>query len=90
MMSQPALPGSHETDDFDWNKWTQSFGTSGRFHRNTQNAQENLAIMRNLARIVFRKEKTKKCGAKGKRLICAMDHDYFLTSSISENAIALV
>ena len=28
------------------------------------NAQENLAIMRNLVRNVFRKEKTKKCGAK--------------------------
>ncbi|MCJ7775931.1 MAG: ISAs1 family transposase [Desulfobulbaceae bacterium] len=40
--------------------------------------QENFAMMRKIALNVLRKEKTKKCGAKGKRLICAMDHDYLL------------
>ena len=42
------------------------------------NAQENLAIIRKIALNLLRKEKTKKCGAKGKRLICAMDQDYLL------------
>ncbi len=39
---------------------------------------ENMAIMRKMALNVLRKEKTKKCGAKSKRLICAMDTDYLL------------
>ncbi len=39
---------------------------------------ENIAIMRKMALNVLRKEKTKKCGAKSKRLICAMDTDYLL------------
>jgi predicted transposase YbfD/YdcC len=42
------------------------------------NAQENLAIMRKIALNLLRKEKSQKCGAKGKRLICAMDQDYLL------------
>jgi len=41
-------------------------------------APENMAIMRKIALNVLRKEKTKKCGAKAKRLICAMDLDYLL------------
>ena len=41
-------------------------------------APENLAVMRKIALNVLRKEKTKKCGAKAKRLICAMDMDYLL------------
>jgi predicted transposase YbfD/YdcC len=41
-------------------------------------APENLAIMRKIALNVLRKENTKKCGAKAKWLICAMDMDYLL------------
>jgi len=41
-------------------------------------ALENLAIMRKIALNVLRKEKSRKCGAKAKRLICAMDADYLL------------
>ncbi len=41
-------------------------------------AQENLAVMRKIAWNVLRKEKTKICGARWKRLLCNMDHDYLL------------
>jgi len=41
-------------------------------------AQENLAVMRKIALNVLRQEKSRKCGAKTKRLLCAMDHDYLL------------
>jgi predicted transposase YbfD/YdcC len=41
-------------------------------------APENLAIMRKIALNVLMKEKTKKCGAKSKRILCAMDIDYLL------------
>lgn len=41
-------------------------------------APENLALMRKIAVNVLRKEKSKKCGAKAKRLVCAMDTDYLL------------
>ncbi len=41
-------------------------------------APENIAIMRKIALNVLRKEKSKKRGAKAKRLICAMDMDYLL------------
>jgi predicted transposase YbfD/YdcC len=41
-------------------------------------AQENFAVMRKIALNILRKERTRKCGAKGKRLICAMDQDYLL------------
>jgi predicted transposase YbfD/YdcC len=41
-------------------------------------AQENLAIIRKIALNLLRKEKSKKCGAKGKRMICALDHAYLL------------
>jgi predicted transposase YbfD/YdcC len=44
----------------------------------TGNAQENLAVMRKIALNHLRQEKTKKCGAKWKRLLCNMDHDYLL------------
>jgi len=39
-------------------------------------APENLAIMRKIALNALRQNKSKKCGAKGKRLTCAMDDEY--------------
>ena len=41
-------------------------------------AHENLAIMHKIALNTLRQDKSKKCGAKGKRLICAMDDEYLL------------
>jgi len=41
-------------------------------------APENLAFMRKIALNALRQDKSKKCGTKGKRLICAMDNEYLL------------
>lgn len=41
-------------------------------------APENLAIIRKMALNLLRQNKSKKCGAKSKRLLCALDTDYLL------------
>jgi predicted transposase YbfD/YdcC len=40
----------------------------------TGRAQDNLEVMQKIVLNHLRKEKTKKCGARWKRLLCNMDH----------------
>lgn len=44
----------------------------------TGHAPENLALIRKMALNLLRQNKTKKCGAKTKRMLCAMDTNFLL------------
>jgi hypothetical protein len=41
-------------------------------------APENLALIRKMAFNLLRQNKSKKCGAKTKRMLCAMDTNFLL------------
>jgi predicted transposase YbfD/YdcC len=44
----------------------------------TGHAPENLALIRKMALNLLRQDKTKKCGAKTKRMLCAIDTNFLL------------
>jgi len=44
----------------------------------TGHAPENLALIRKMALNLLRQNKTKKCGAKTKRMLCAIDTNFLM------------